>query len=323
MTDYPWQNTQWQMVNQSFEEERLPSALLLTGPEGMGQLHFAQQLAQLILTRDNSVKMQALLQGGTHPDFLLIQPQADKHAISIEQIREINQLNQATAQQGQYKVVIIEPAEAMTVAASNALLKSLEEPSASTFIFLASYQAHRLLATLRSRCQKIKFQPSFSQATLDWLAHQLNKSNDYVTSLLSLAQGAPLQALTLADVDSMQQRKQWFNQLTLLCEAKVDLITLAEQWHQQAVNQLLRCLSRWWQDMIKIRLSVALDSTMPVQYGQQLKKMSHLFDLSSLFAIVENMDQLRADLSQQTSLNTQMQLESLLIQIKELSNDGK
>ncbi|MBS0358645.1 MAG: hypothetical protein JSS53_05200, partial [Proteobacteria bacterium] len=94
---------------------------------------------------------------GTHPDFFLIQPEEEAKLIKIDQIRALIGSLSQTSHSGKFKIVIIEPAEAMNIASSNALLKTLEEPTDNTLILLVTHQVSLLPATVRSRCQKITF----------------------------------------------------------------------------------------------------------------------------------------------------------------------
>ncbi|MDG4870023.1 DNA polymerase III subunit delta', partial [Guyparkeria sp. 1SP6A2] len=80
-------------------------------------------------------------------------PEEGKRQIRIDPIREVNRFVSQTAQQGGYRVIVVSPAEAMNIAAANALLKSLEEPGEKTLFILLSDVPSRTLPTIRSRCQ--------------------------------------------------------------------------------------------------------------------------------------------------------------------------
>src|SRR5690606_29181606 len=84
-------------------------------------------------------------------------------------VRAIGETLALKGYRGGPKVVIIEPAEAMTVAAANALLKTLEEPSAESYLLLVAHEPQRLPATVRSRCQRLRIQPPSRADTRAWL----------------------------------------------------------------------------------------------------------------------------------------------------------
>ena len=93
------------------------------------------------------------LQAGSHPDFLSLQPEEKSKFIKVDQIRSLCESMAKTSQQGGWKVAVIFPAETMNIAASNALLKSLEEPEPNTLIILVSSRLSTIPMTIRSRCQ--------------------------------------------------------------------------------------------------------------------------------------------------------------------------
>ncbi len=97
-----------------------------------------------------------------------------------------------TAQQGGYRIIVIDPATAMNMNAANALLKTLEEPSPRVLFILISHQSVRLPATIVSRCQKITFAIPETRVALEWLQASGAVAVDSLPLLLRLAHGAPL-----------------------------------------------------------------------------------------------------------------------------------
>ncbi len=172
----------WLQLLRARREARLPHALLLAGPAGIGKLAFAELLAASLLCespRDDglacgSCTACAWHASGNHPDFRRIRPEAyeedvigdevDKPAskadrkkseqIRIDQIRGLEAFVQVGSHRDR-RIVLIEPAEAMNEATANALLKSLEEPPAGVHFILVSHAAERLLPTVRSRTRTV------------------------------------------------------------------------------------------------------------------------------------------------------------------------
>ena len=136
----------------------LSHAYCFVGLEGVGKHTVAEAIGRQLLT----VSAQ---QFATHPDVLQISPLVDektgktKKNISIEQLRQARSFLSAKPFVGAYKVAIIDPAEKMSLAAANALLKSLEEPSGQSLMFLITSDPEKLPQTIRSRCQTIFFSP--------------------------------------------------------------------------------------------------------------------------------------------------------------------
>ena len=175
MTDFisqplPWQRAQWQRLAQQIEGERLPHALLLAGPQGVGKRTFARALTALLLCRSpqygaacGACKSCLLLAAQAHPDGHWLAPEEagntlkGTRVIKIDQVRDLVERMVQTAQQGGRKVAVIAPAEAMNRNAANALLKTLEEPAGTALLILISDMPGRLLPTVRSRCQRLDF----------------------------------------------------------------------------------------------------------------------------------------------------------------------
>lgn len=198
---YPWQHDQWSSVTKMVTDQRLPHALLLAGPAGMGKQHFATTLANYMVCRHKKENMFCgackdclLFQAGTHPDIVNICSEETFKQIRIEQVRNMASFLGCRSNQGGYRVVTIFPAEDMNIYAANALLKTLEEPGADILILLVSSRPEILLPTIRSRCQQLKFSLPTKTEVLAWLKQQLTDQAD-IESVLEMAQGRPLVAL--------------------------------------------------------------------------------------------------------------------------------
>ena len=171
----PWTQPVSDRIIQQYDKQRLGHALLLVGQEGVGKRLLLRELSQFLLCTDQQQGPCGqcgschLFNAGSHPDLLMVEPEEKGKQIKIEQVRKVTEFVNTTAQRGHSKVVLLGPAEAMNVNASNALLKSLEEPSANITLLLYSHQPSGLLATIKSRCQQFPvYGPDFNQA-LTWL----------------------------------------------------------------------------------------------------------------------------------------------------------
>jgi DNA polymerase-3 subunit delta' len=146
-----------------------------------------------------------------HPDLLIVErglyrsviPASEATGISIEQIRRIVLSRVGfPPHEGQALVCIVRGAEELTLAAANALLKTLEEPPARTFFVLLTSKPSRLLDTIRSRTLPVRF-----GALSDQIVAQLLQARGFDPELAPLAQGSMQEALSLADADAMAERR--------------------------------------------------------------------------------------------------------------------
>ncbi|HEY5308800.1 MAG TPA: DNA polymerase III subunit delta', partial [Casimicrobiaceae bacterium] len=131
--------------------------------------------------------------------------------IPVERIRTLIDWVQLTSHRGRAKVAVIVPAEALHSSAANALLKTLEEPPAGTYLLLVAHQPGRIPATLRSRCRRVPAPQPDTAAALAWLTAEGVKD---AASVLAQAGGAPLSALVMADAEWQKERSVWLQALS-------------------------------------------------------------------------------------------------------------
>lgn len=139
-------------LSRILESGHIPHALLLAGPKGTGKLAAAHTIATTLLATQKKPE--------DHPDIHLLMPEGKIGIHSIEAIRHLSQDAALSPYEGEWKVYIIRGAEKMLPTSSNALLKTLEEPSSHTLIILISDEPGRLLPTILSRCQMVEFHPT-------------------------------------------------------------------------------------------------------------------------------------------------------------------
>ena len=201
-------------------------ALLIHGPAGGGHLALALLLAQTALCEDPSALQRQracgrcgschLVVTRVHPDLLLVLPETLRVAldwvddedsklakgeakpsreIKVDQIRDAIAWAQQTSGRGRGKVLLLHPADALNTASANALLKTLEEPPGRLRLLLTSADPEQLLATVRSRCQRLRLDLPPTAVALGWLQSQGVADPG---ALLQAAGGSPLEALAWA-----------------------------------------------------------------------------------------------------------------------------
>ncbi|MBI2961266.1 MAG: DNA polymerase III subunit delta' [Betaproteobacteria bacterium] len=258
------------MLELAKQRARIAHALLVHGREGAGQIEFALALSRQLLCESPTEQGLACSRCaacnwfalGNHPDFRLIQPEslepdAENEAqsarkekkstqIRIEQVRALQDFLAVGTHRAGYRVIVLHPAEAMNAPTQNALLKSLEEPPPATVFLLATSRPHRLLATVRSRCQRIAVPfPDRSQA-LRWLEGQGVPEAD---ALLALSGGAPLVAARLAEADPLRRRL-----IAQLRDPRFDVVAATEHCLRVEPAEAVAWLQRWVYDLLSSRL---------------------------------------------------------------------
>ena len=154
---------------------QLPHAVLITSVSGVGLTSVASSLcATLLCERDNDwpcgeCSSCSRVSAGTHGDYRWVEVAEGKASIGVDQIREAGDFVTKTAGYGSQKIVVISDAEKMTTGASNALLKTLEEPQGNSLIMLLSQRTWLLPATIRSRCQTWRLPALKAASSIDHL----------------------------------------------------------------------------------------------------------------------------------------------------------
>jgi DNA polymerase-3 subunit delta' len=243
---FPWFMPQWERILQLHTADRLPHAILLNGMKGIGKARFAEAVAGFVMCHKPTegracghCRSCQLLNTSGHPDLYYLNPEEPGKAIKVDQVRELTEFMHNTAQQGGYRVVIMDPAEAMNVSAANALLKTLEEPGAASLLILITHQLGQVLPTIKSRCQRLDCPTPLSKVAVPWLAKQLSIEENEATQLLKVVHGAPIAGLTFKSDGQQSLRGDWLTALRELLQQKKTVIEVSEQFAKLDVELLL------------------------------------------------------------------------------------
>jgi len=152
-------------LRRSVASGKVPHAYLFVGPEGVGKRLAARTLAMALCCERNEPDPCGVcthcrkISEEVHPDVRWVGVPDDKRRIPIDAVRETDRWLGVRPHESRSKILVVDPADAMTDAAANAILKTLEEPRAGSFIVLLTAAASALLPTVRSRCQIVRFRP--------------------------------------------------------------------------------------------------------------------------------------------------------------------
>lgn len=244
-----------------YNSDRMPHALVFTGPQGIGKATMAYRFTRFLLKNglkddsqssmfgetpaptslDVSIEDQAFrrVANNAHPDLFTTEKKFDdakgvyKDTLDVEEIRKIAPFLRMTSSEGGWRIVIADDADSMSRSAQNALLKILEEPPKNSILILIAHRAGALIPTIRSRARFINFLP-LTNAEMKDLLKRKNPSMTatYVDTLTNLSKGSFGKALQYDESEAVET----LNKLSRILENAPD-------WHWVELHKLADTLS--------------------------------------------------------------------------------
>lgn len=318
----PWLGPALEHFETARAAQRLGHAWLLTGPQGVGKINLALVVAGRLLgtpatgtppeldAQTFAAAMRARhAPADHHPDLHWIYPQEDKRTISVEQVREITEVLSLKAHRAAAKVVVIEPADGMTDAAANALLKTLEEPVGDAYLLLVSHQAGRLPATILSRCQRLVVHAPRPAMLARWLGVE------DVAAIADVELSAGRSALAAAELvrgsEDVLNIKKLEAELTSISQHRIDPQRVADAWVALDHEQVLTWLLRRTQRAIRARLAPRASTVVTDPGADALHNAWQALTLRTLFGQYQAAERLLSQLG--AGINVDLALRALLL----------
>jgi DNA polymerase-3 subunit delta' len=243
---FPWLEDSFKQLGSRIAANKLHHALLIQGPAGLGKSSFALQLAQLLLCKARQGDkvcgqcQSCLLNAATtHPDLHVVE--SDKQ-IGVDQIREAIKKLVSSAHLSGVKVLIIYHAHTMTESSANALLKTLEEPTANTYLLLTTDKPERILPTIKSRCEKLALPLPSLESTLAWVKTQYD--GDIDINFAKLFSARPLALLAELQEEQSFTYEIYSSGLNALLQGQTSAMQLAMDWQDNA-DKVLKWTQYW------------------------------------------------------------------------------
>ena len=211
--------------------ERVPGAIIFAGEEGVGKKLFALELAKALNCQNRGAGIEACDQCSScvriaalklpasndaeapkeliwseHTDVGMLRPAG--RFILVPQVRELEHETNFRPYEGRWRVFLIEDADRLNEASSNALLKTLEEAPATSHLILITRAPASLLPTIRSRCQIMRFSPLPAAEIEAYLVKHKKRSQREARLVAHLASGSLGRALEL-NLDDYSRQREW------------------------------------------------------------------------------------------------------------------
>ena len=278
---------------------RIAGAYLFVGPTGLGKETVARYFAQLIFCQQEAQPPVVCgtclacrkIDSGNHPDLQFIRPEGS--LLKIGQIRELQRQVIYQPLEASRKIYILTDVDRMNPEAENCLLKTLEEPPASSVLILLTSNVQALLPTTRSRCQILQFHPMPTQELAEILINQFSVAPEQATTLAIAADGAIGKALT--QLEKGDTRTEEVPEI-LKETNRLAAFRLAENFKDNP--ETLGELVTWYRDLLFL------------QQGAPSELITHIYSLEELRAIVPYYSRLRIQQAIQTVFDTKSLLEN-------------
>lgn len=312
---YPWQKTTWDTLTTRFPN--IGHGLLFYGKEGCGKHAFAKHFLAWVLCLNKQPQGACgecsscqWLKSDTHPNYVHITTDEENKKqnakIKIEKIRDLLPFVQQTGEG--WRVILIEPAEALNLASSNALLKTLEEPGERVVLILLADHYLKLPATIRSRLQHFALDRiSYDQATLYLNEHLSEIAEVQPDLLLGLSNGMPLQAIEIAKSDWFTKRQIFLNDWLKIVAQKNMPLFFSGKWQKElSFSDFIVLFEYLLGDLICVKLNQPQKNT-DLDFDQLIP----YYDLESLFNIYSELQQAKKLVEQ--NVQSQLIIDQLFI----------
>ncbi|MDQ3711857.1 MAG: DNA polymerase III subunit delta', partial [Acidobacteriota bacterium] len=320
---------------------RVPNALLFAGEDGVGKKQFALELAKSFVCQnpkmneacdvcaacrradnftfpkldDKDAFKQVIF--SEHSDIGLVIP-FNKN-ILVDAIRGLESEAFFRPFEAAARFFIIDDADKMNDSASNALLKTLEEPAPTSYIFLVSSRPDALLPTIRSRCQTLRFAPIVFGEIENYLLKSKRFAPADAALLAKLSSGRLGRALE-TDLDKFREQRDAMLKVLesiLLTENRGELLRIAEEMndakHKDDFEQRLDVLQTLIHDIWTMRNKADEKILINVDLARDLQKLAERADSRRLSAWLSEIETLREGLA--VNLNRKIATDALFMQM--------
>jgi DNA polymerase-3 subunit delta' len=321
----PWLTPNWNRLTQARAADRLPHALLIAGPRGVGKRLLVERLVRALLCPTPLPDGVAcghcadcrLVQAGSHPDLARVAPDPESKSgeITIDSIRDLRDRATLTAGRGGRILFVVDPADRMNTAAANALLKTLEEPPGPVLLCLIAEDPGRLPATVRSRCLLLRQGLPPPEQALEWLRNQMPQGQSVGPApemRLGLARGAPLSARDALDGGVLELHANRLESLVGLAQGRLDPVAEARAWSGAEARLSLSWLAGWLCDLLRLAVAGEDARLADAVGGRVLAELVPGIDLAAAHRLLRRV--FRASGLKDSTVNPQLLLESLLVE---------
>lgn len=306
------------VLGRALANGRLAHAYLFSGPDGIGKQLMAIALARAVACDEQRGCGECTpcrkIDHRNHPDLHLLEPQGT--SIKIEQVRTIQRDLSLKPLEASRKICLIDQAELLTTGASNALLKTLEEPRGDSLLILLTAQPNRLLETIRSRCQNIPFNRHPHSRIKAELEKQLQLESAEAHILAALSEGSFKKAFGKDRELFLEQRRTLLKTLTGLSAGSIlPILDFADRLagEKTALPDILEIFQAFYRDVLLVHHGRDAEELVNRDLLEKIERVAARASLSSVLEKLAALDNARRHLDR--NVNRQLAMEVLLLRL--------
>ena len=317
---YPWLKKYLHYL----DANKLAHAQLFSGKSGIGKSYFSYELSKSLLCLNSTNLFDYCgkciscnsFNSGIHPDFKTIQLEGENKVIKISQLRGTKKDNGAegilnfsheTPLMSKSKIIHISSAESMNTESQNLLLKTLEEPSNNTYIFLTSSKPYLLKPTLLSRLNHLSLSFPKKKETLDWLK-SINVEINHQE--LNFLEDVNIIDLSSNLIEQVRQEIDDFSSDLAKCNSSKKIEKIAAKWDDSNLLKKLNWLSKIIRNSIFLKINQS-DLKSPL-FAESVSYLANSKSLIDLFELSNELNTLIDGLAKGVNLNNKLQIKALL-----------
>ncbi len=317
------------LLRNAFRNGRIAHAYLFIGPEGVGKRLTALTLTKALNCQSPPEPAECCekcpsclkFNSSNHADLILLEPEGE--VIKIGQIRDMQKRLRFRPLEGGSRACILDCADRMNEEASNGLLKTLEEPPEATYVFLVTSRPHRLLPTILSRCQWVKFKPLSTGHIVDILQRTHGIKEDQARFYASLAGGSAQRAQALSNRVDFQKRVNWldlFSSLSLKTTEEIFDICEKASKEDEEIPDLLDLWKTWIRDLVFLKAGGKESQERLINQDLESKAAGEAekWSFDRLDRTFQMISEIQSSLAY--NVNKQLALETLMLEIRKQGN---
>jgi DNA polymerase-3 subunit delta' len=254
----------------TIDSNHLSHAYIFTGQDGIGKTLLAKEFSKAIFCTENkddscnSCHNCVRIENNHHPDIHWIEIEEKAKFLKIDNIRALQHSVTLSPVESSYKIFIIKDADRMNEEASNCLLKTLEEPPASTIIILIANSLTPVKETIKSRCQIIRFHPIPTHIIEEQLIKRFNADTSKVGWISRFCGGSLGNAFELLEDNFYVKNRDIVNRISV---SDIDNLLLAEEVietylspsdtleeKRQSLRRILNCILQFYRDILVVKV---------------------------------------------------------------------